>query len=153
MTEHRCGRCGYGVATTCLPPACPMCRGAAWTPVAPRREPVAVTHHGAAGALITVTRELAPRDLGALATTVAELAHDTPEIVVDLTRVGGLSTGAAQLLLRLGALARGAGGHLRARCAAGMRPTDVVEVEIGRGRALVDLDGPVGRAFRRVDAG
>lgn len=114
--------------------------------------PVAVTQHGAAGAVITVTGELAADDLGTLAAAVAALAHDTPEIVVDLTCVSSLSTVAARLLLRLDALARGAGGHLRARCAAGVRSTDVLEVEIGRGRALVGLDGPVGRAFRRADA-
>ena len=40
------------------------------------------------------------------------------------------------------------GGHLRARCCAGMRTAEVVELDVASGRAPAEIDGPVGRAFR-----
>lgn len=32
--EHRCGSCGYGIATAEQPAECPMCRASDWQPVA-----------------------------------------------------------------------------------------------------------------------
>ena len=32
ITDLRCAACGYGVATSAAPAACPMCQGAAWDP-------------------------------------------------------------------------------------------------------------------------
>jgi ABC-type transporter Mla MlaB component len=118
--------------------------------VTSRAPHVAVALCGDAKALIVVAGEVGPEELNALSTTVAALAHEAPEIVVDLTGVSGLPSGGARLLLRLGALARGAGGHLRARCPAGARPTEVVELDIERAPALARLGGPVGCAFEEL---
>lgn len=32
ITDLRCAACGYGVATSAAPAACPMCQGVAWDP-------------------------------------------------------------------------------------------------------------------------
>jgi hypothetical protein len=152
-SDLRCDTCGYGIASRALPDACPMCAGRAWSPRLRGISSSITVTAGASGVLITVGRAPGERELGVLSTAVASLAHETPEIVVDLTRVSEFPTAAARLMLRLAVMARTSGGHLRARCSAGMRSSEVVELDVAPGRALTEIDGPVGRAFRDVAAG
>lgn len=152
VAEYRCERCAYGAATSAPPQGCPLCgsndwtRGTEWTCAR-----LHVRRLGASAFLLTPPGEL---DSGAsmlLAETVAALAEERPEIVVDLTVVETVDDAAARLLLQLGALAHGSGGRLLAVCPGSEygRTVELHELDLD-GLPVERLEGAVGRALRSL---
>lgn len=149
--EYRCCGCGYGAVAAAPPPACPMCHRGSWAHADSRvDDPLTVKRLGGSTFLVTPPRELDPEAGLLLSETLADLAHEQPEVVVDLSRVTGIDDRMAQLLLRLGALAHGSGGRLLAVCPTG-KPSavEIREIDARGDDALDGFPGPLGRALRR----
>lgn len=152
--EHRCPSCGYGAVATVPPSPCPMC-GSGEARLAPAevrdRAHLTLRLLGPSTLLITPTGELDQTAGGELSEAVAEHVHDQHEIVVDLTSVATVEDDVAELLVRLGALARAAGGRLLTVCPAS-GPDGFSLHEIDPDRALADepIEGPLGRTLERL---
>jgi anti-anti-sigma regulatory factor len=161
--EFRCSGCGFGAVALVPPLACPICRDANWEEIEPpalhtlsdQQEDgghLTITRLGGSRYLITPPSEVDIQAGAALTEAVAGLAHARPDVVVDLTRVGEIDPEAARLLLRLGALARGAGGRLLVVCprddAAGFA---FHELDPEQPAEIDRIEGPLGRALRRIN--
>ena len=87
----------------------------------------------------------------ALAKTIADLAYEQPEVVLDLMHVEDVDTAAAQLILHLGALARGAGGRLLVVCPSQASVGfEFHELGTADDDSIDRIEGAFGRALRRL---
>jgi hypothetical protein len=115
-TTFRCTGCRFACAAGEPPLECPRCGGSAWQFHTAHSELEAALRR-VRGSLYVLTPE---HELDAgmrltLIEVVAALAHDRPEIVVDLTAVDGDDPAdQADVVGRLAAITRGAGGRLLA---------------------------------------
>ena len=148
--DYRCDACGYGAATNAPPRACPMCGAASWTHAARGVGSVGIRRLANSIFLVTPPPALDAAAGVLLLATLAELAYEHPEVVVDLTGVE-LDSSAAQLLLRLGALARGSGGRLLAVCpGGGPDGIEIHELDGQEGGVSAWSDGALGGALRLI---
>lgn len=126
---YQCRTCSYGTSLDVPPPSCPMCHDGAWVKAIGNGRAFTVRRLAATTVLISPPAEL---DLAAstlLWETVACLAFAHPEVVVDLTDVDEIDEGAAQLLSRLGELARFGERVLVAVPTAGPKEIEILELE------------------------
>src|SRR3954451_20288241 len=107
--EYHCDSCGYGAVAFGPPGTCPICGCNDWKHgVRPKRDGVVVKRLASSTFLLTPPPELDAATANELADAVADLAHERPDVVVDLSDVRVLEEPAARLLLHLAALAQGA---------------------------------------------
>ena len=147
LADFACGGCGYGIAS-CPPQSCPQCGSGTW-----------VAWGSSRGADVAVRRLaktiflIRPPDVVDIAAgivmceTVAALAQVGPEVVIDFTSLRRVEDAAAQFVLRLSALLRGAGGRLLVICSAGGR---VAFHDLASGEEGGVITGELGRAVRRL---
>ncbi|HEX7082541.1 MAG TPA: hypothetical protein VF186_00330 [Gaiellaceae bacterium] len=151
--EYHCPACGYGAVATVPPSPCPMCGtdGSLETGEQRTRAHLTLRRLGPSTVLITPTTAL-DREAGMeLGEAVAEHVHDQPEVVVDLTKVATVEDDIGELLVRLGALARAAGGRLLTVCpAAGPDGFALHEVDPDLWLEDDPIEGPLGRTLNRL---
>lgn len=148
--DFECSNCGYRAAFG-PPSSCPMCRGADWlAPGSRRAAPITVTRLADAVFVVRPPRTI-DRVVGlGLSETFAELAHEQPEVVLDLTEVDDVEAGAERLIAHLSAMTRCAGGRLLAICPTGSEPGfRLRDLERAPGAGLHDAFASALRDLRR----
>jgi hypothetical protein len=160
--EFRCGGCGFGAIASGPPPTCPICRNANWNQIEPgsrrnvsdqqvNENVLTVKRLSESAYLVTPPSTLDIPAGTALAEAIAELAHEQPDIVLDLTHVVEVDPEAARLLLRLGALAHTAGGRLLAACPCCDADGFAFHPLAPEPPATDQIEGALGRALRQIE--
>jgi anti-anti-sigma regulatory factor len=131
--EYRCCSCAYGAATLEPPEVCPMCAATSWTyePTAPGSPTITVRRIRDSAFVLTPPGQVDASCRATLVAAVASLAHEQPEILVDLSSVRSIDPETVELLERLATLARGAGGRLLATYPSGAESEDDRETTLG----------------------
>jgi hypothetical protein len=146
--EYSCSSCGYATCVSTPAATCPVCGGSDWSYTGRGgTEGLTVRRIGGSIFVLTPCGALDGPAGAALIEAVAALAHEQPDVVVELAEVRHLDRTAAQLLLRMAALARGAGGRLLAACHGKGEAVELHELDPDRPDTAPEA---VGHALRLV---
>jgi hypothetical protein len=147
---YRCRSCGYGAAGG-VPQRCPRCGHSTWVAVAEAaHDELTITRLAGGLFLIAPPRSIDEAAGVALATTVARLLSDGPNVVLDLTQVAYVDDRAAQLILGLAERARADGGQVLLAFPGGAAPgLELRELDPADAAGTV-VSGPLGRALGQL---
>jgi hypothetical protein len=150
QAEYRCRSCGYVVAAG-VPRVCARCGHSTWVSVVDSaQDEITITRLAGGLFLIAPPRSIDEAAGVALATTVARLASDGPNVVLDLTQVAHVDERAAQLILALAERARAHGGQVLLAFPGGASPgLELRELDPANASGT-PVSGPLGRALGQL---
>lgn len=149
--DYSCLGCGHGVAAE-PPRQCPHCRGRAWARVSAAHLGDLEIVRLADTTYLLTPPPLIDAEVGTeICETVAALARERTEIVIDLTAVADVDGDAAKLLVKTSSLTHWSGARMFAVCPSARNSGfDLHDLDPHRIDSSA-IHGALGRAFRRLD--